>query len=121
MIIYIAGPMTGIPKFNYPAFYEAAKEMRKAGYAVINPPENDSPEVQRAALDSKHGDWVDLPITAGHNTLHDIVQQNVDDVLSSDGLCVLHGYAGSRGAMMEIALAERLNLPIRTLDYWLTL
>jgi len=117
MILYIAGPMTGIRHFNYPAFFSAAEKLRDVGYDVISPPESDSPELQRAALASEKGDWADLPRPG--NTLHEIIRQNVDDVLSSDGLAVLSGASLSAGARFEISLAERIKLPIYNVDYWI--
>jgi hypothetical protein len=39
MRIYIAGPMTGLEEFNYPAFNEAAHKLRAKGYDVLNPAE----------------------------------------------------------------------------------
>ena len=41
--IYIAGPMTGLPECNYPAFHEAARRLRLLGYEVLNPAENPVP------------------------------------------------------------------------------
>jgi len=35
--IYIAGPMSGLPEFNYPAFFAAAEQLTAAGYDVLNP------------------------------------------------------------------------------------
>ena len=32
--IYIAGPMTGLPEFNYPAFNAEAARLRKLGHHV---------------------------------------------------------------------------------------
>jgi Domain of unknown function (DUF4406)/Domain of unknown function (DUF6378) len=38
-IVYLSGPMTGIPEYNFPAFNAAAKKMREAGFDVLNPAE----------------------------------------------------------------------------------
>ena len=43
--IYIAGPMRGIPKYNFPLFDEAEKLLRQDGWEVSNP----------AAMDRKLG------------------------------------------------------------------
>lgn len=37
--VYIAGPMTGLPEFNYEAFHRAAAILRASGYKVISPAE----------------------------------------------------------------------------------
>ena len=37
--IYIAGPMRGLPAFNYPAFNDWAKLHRDVGWDVVNPAE----------------------------------------------------------------------------------
>lgn len=39
MRVYIAGPMTGLPEYNFPAFHAAAKAWRDAGWEVLNPAE----------------------------------------------------------------------------------
>ncbi|MGV3000765.1 DUF4406 domain-containing protein [Vibrio sp. E150_018] len=35
--IYIAGPMSGMPEFNKPAFISKASELAQEGYIVLNP------------------------------------------------------------------------------------
>ena len=39
--IYVSGPMTGIPRFNFPLFDEVTAELRKDGWTVYNPAEHD--------------------------------------------------------------------------------
>ncbi|MCE4073268.1 DUF4406 domain-containing protein [Pseudomonas nitritireducens] len=35
--MYLTGPMTGLPEFNYPAFHAEAARLRQLGYHVENP------------------------------------------------------------------------------------
>ena len=39
--LYVAGPMTGLPDYNYPAFDGAAALLAERGYPVENPAENE--------------------------------------------------------------------------------
>lgn len=41
MKIYLAGPMSYLPQYNYPAFDKAARKLRAAGHTVFNPADND--------------------------------------------------------------------------------
>lgn len=38
-MIYISGPMSGLPKLNYPEFNRVAIALRAAGHEVFNPTE----------------------------------------------------------------------------------
>jgi hypothetical protein len=40
---YIAGPMTGLPEFNFPAFHAAAASLRARGFEVENPAQRPLP------------------------------------------------------------------------------
>lgn len=57
MRLYLAGPMSGLPGFNFPAFHAAAKVLREAGYIIISPAETDPPDVQAVALASPDGKY----------------------------------------------------------------
>ena len=65
MRLYLAGPMSGKPQMNFPAFEKAAKSLRRRGHDVVSPAELDSPEAQEAALASKHGDLNDYARQTG--------------------------------------------------------
>ncbi len=110
MKLYLAGPMTGIPQFNFPAFYAAEKELREMGYEVVNPAELDPPEVQKAAWDSPDGQLTDGGV-AGH-TWAEFLARDVKAVAGCDGLVLLPGWQTSKGARLERFVAQLLGLPV---------
>jgi len=59
MKYYLAGPMSGIPQFNFPAFYAAAADLRQRGYDIVSPAELDDQEDKGAALKSADGNASD--------------------------------------------------------------
>lgn len=119
MKLYVVAPMTGIRHFNYPAIESAGQALLDAGYEVVTPVDEDSPEMQRAALSSLTGSWDDLAGVPGA-TLAEVIRTNVETVLRVDGLALLPGTDRSRGCRMEIAIAERLGLPIASIDWWMS-
>lgn len=101
MKYYLAGPMTGIPQFNFPAFDEAAARLRRYGFEVISPHEQDSPAVQEAARNSPDGKLDSNDRIAGESwgqILARDVRLVADDV---DGIVFLPGWEKSRGARLE--------------------
>lgn len=87
--IYIAGPMSGLPDLNYPAFDLAAKQLRDLGYHVENPAENVPPRC---------GSW------AGYMRLA------LAQLVTCDEIHMLRGWKQSRGARIEHDLARELGL-----------
>ena len=90
--VYISGPMTGRPQYNYPAFNKMAAGLREAGYEVINPAENfggedGRPRAEYMRLDFQH-------------------------VLDASAVVALDDWETSAGASLEIAIARELGLPI---------
>lgn len=99
--VYIAGPMTGLPQFNYPAFIALAASLRGAGYRVQSPAEMDDPETAAAAMRSPDG----APGSGSANgeTWGDFLARDVK-LLADDGIeaiVVLPGWERSRGARLE--------------------
>lgn len=98
MKLYIAGPMTGLPEFNYPAFFDAADQLAAAGYDPINP-------ARRGVVDGKP--WADY------------LRDALVDVCQADGVALLPGHANSRGVHLERHVADALGLPVQPIVEWL--
>lgn len=112
MRVYIAGPMTGIPKFNIPAFDALAGLLRQNGHDVVSPAELDGPVTREYLLRSEHGSRADYPpdVTWGDFLSRD-VKLLVDDGI--EALIVLPGWANSMGARLEVFVAHfMLGLPV---------
>jgi hypothetical protein len=99
--IYIAGPMTGYPRYNYPAFDEAERHLRELGWNVANPAAMSRAVGFDETKDTPTKEFMDWAIRA-----------DVEAVLNADALCVLPGWKESRGAKAEAALAVWRDIPI---------
>lgn len=108
--IYIAGPMTGIPEFNFPAFYAAAAKFRRKGYVVNNPAEKDE-EVDLDKRAVKNGDAA-LAIKKGFD-FREAYLWDLSKVVTGDGIYMLKGWERSAGARGEhaAAVAMKQNYP----------
>jgi nucleoside 2-deoxyribosyltransferase len=92
--VYVAGAMTGLPEFNFPAFHRAAKLLRDMGFPVENPAENPEPAAPT---------W--------ENYLRTALRQ----MLTCDAVVLLPGWESSKGANLERDVALRLSMPVWTL------
>lgn len=113
---YLAGPMTGIPQFNFPLFDAEAKRLRAEGYNILSPHEQDSPAVQKAAWASKDGK-LDANGQIAGETWGDILARDVKLVADSVcGILVLPKWHTSRGARLETFVAHLTGKPILYAD-----
>ncbi|QOP65158.1 MazG-like pyrophosphatase [Arthrobacter phage Phives] len=111
MRLYLAGPMTGYPRWNFDAFERGASALRSAGFEVISP----------AEVDLAEGFDPDAP--AHLYTREDLLaalRRDADLVLASDGVALLDGWRQSKGALAERALARAAGIPARPVVLWLT-
>lgn len=89
--IYIAGPMTGHPELNFPAFHAEATRLRGLGFQVVNPAEiNDDPTAK----------WTDC------------MRADIAQLVTCDGVATLPGWQRSRGASIEVGLAQGLEMTV---------
>lgn len=96
--LYIAGPMTGIKDWNYPAFNAAESLLKSVGYEVLNP--------------ARQPDGL---------TYEEYLKRAMADVFACDGVALLTGYENSPGAKAELALADALGVDASDLSVWLML
>lgn len=91
-LTYIAGPMTGYPEWNHPAFYAMAEKLRAAGHAVICPA-----ELHEASHDVP---W------------HWYLRRDLAELVKCDRIVLLPGWWESRGARLEHYVAKQLGLEV---------
>ena len=110
MRVYLANKMTGIPRFNYPWFYEAADVLRGLGHEVVSPAEIDTPEEQHAFYESPDGlGWPGEARSWGEILAGD-VKLIADGGI--DAIVVGPEWADSQGARLETFVATQLGLPV---------
>lgn len=111
--IYIAGPMTGLPDFNFPAFHEAEARLSKAGWFDIGNP---------AKMDEDNG--FDATGMTGNEKPQD-VGFDLAETLKMDlawiadkatAIALLPGWENSKGVAAEVALGKALGLEIRAVE-----
>jgi hypothetical protein len=112
MKVYIAGPMTGIPKFNVPLFDHVALQLRNQGFEVVSPAELDSPEMRREALRSKDGALGPLEYATGETWGH-VLARDVKMLCDTgiEAIVLLPNWWQSRGATLEttVGLLNKLK------------
>ncbi|QGZ17325.1 nucleoside deoxyribosyltransferase [Arthrobacter phage Powerpuff] len=110
MRLYLAGPMTGYPRWNFDAFERGASALRSAGFEVLCPAEADLAEGFDPDAPEHH-------FTREH--LLAALRRDAEMVLASDGVALLDGWRHSKGALAERALARAAGLPARPVALWL--
>lgn len=105
MKIYLAGPMSGIPQFNFPLFMAVTETLRATGWEVVSPAELDDAEDKGAALSSKDGDPNNRDAMGG-KTWGDFLARDVKLIADSgiEGIIFLPGWERSRGARLEASV-----------------
>jgi hypothetical protein len=98
MIIYIAGPMRGMPRYNFDAFFGVATELERRGHQVINPAQDDID----LGFDPDEPLEDQMEILGG---LTGIIRRDLDGVLVSDAIYMLDGWGDSVGATAERCVA----------------
>jgi hypothetical protein len=96
MKLYISGRITGDDNYQE-KFMAAAQELIQAGYEVCNPAEHGSMNISWAENMKRV-----LPL-----------------LLGCDGLALLEDWHISKGAVIEVGLANNIGIPVKVADRWL--
>lgn len=115
--IYIAGPMSGYPEFNFPAFFEAQKNFEDHGWTVFNPAAKDAEtEVQQ---DASFATGDAKALMASGWDFKSVFMWDVDKVINCDAIFMLKGWEMSPGACAEhaVAVVMRKNYPEKEIMY----
>ena len=89
--LYIAGPMSGLPDYNYPAFRAAHAVLTAQGYDVVTPSDI-------AGDATRPWSWW--------------MRRALALLIQCDSVALLPGWERSRGARLEADVAGRLGMPL---------
>ena len=93
MIVYLAGPMSGYPEHNYPAFREAARQLRNTGHKIVSPHEEN-------------------PCTDRERPVVWYYRKDLQTLLRCDAIALLPGWEASHGAQLELYVAQALGFKV---------
>lgn len=93
MRIYVAGPMSGYPELNFPAFHAETARLRALGHEAVNPAEvNPDPGME----------W------------RDCMRADIKVMVDCDAIQLLPKWQHSKGACLEYQIATALGLAVFT-------
>lgn len=129
--LYLAGPMSNLPQFNFPLFEAVAVALRADGWTIVSPHECDSEETRAAAWISPDGklmvsmeSWGDC-LARDVKMLADGVSSDQAEVngeivdrpaLKIDGIAFLPNWDESKGARLEAFVGLLVGKSFYTVD-----
>ena len=114
MNVYIAGPMRGLPNFNFPAFFAAEQHLvdeYSTTYSlwIFNPARRDEEMYGRSISNSPTGDLADIP----QFSLREALGADLNWICeNATHLWMLQGWSTSKGAKAEFATALALGIDV---------
>lgn len=110
MRLYVAGPMSGYPEHNFPAFRKAARLLRDMGHEVTSPVEMD----EASGFDASTAPNVEAGSAEWAKFLARDVIVIAGDV---EGVVVIDGWEQSRGAALEVHVARELGKHVYRIEH----
>jgi hypothetical protein len=103
--LYIAGPMTGIEDFNFPAFNKAADELHAAGYQVLHTAHPDNLEPEKV----KSTSWEQW------------LRKAIARMMDADAIALLPGWQASKGARLEVMVGLEVGMQSAPIADWIAM
>ncbi len=100
MRIYLAGPMTGMPDWNFPAFRAAEADLERQGHVVVSPVNIDAAVWGFTGGEHLH------PVMTRRATLH-VCYAALD---TCEAIYMLKGWEKNSGSISELAHAQATNM-----------
>lgn len=85
--INLSGPMSGLPGLSFPTFHSMTASLRAVGHTVTNP----------AEINPEGGTWTDC------------MRGDIAALMDCDTVATLPGWEHSKGARLEVLIAECLG------------
>lgn len=112
MKIYLAGPMSGMPNFNAPAFAASAAKLRRWGHEVFSPAEHDQ-ATDGSDFHDKYPDGDTQRAVSNGFSLRGALKADLDWICDhAEAIYMMRGWENSKGARTEHALAVALGLRV---------
>lgn len=108
MRVYLAGPMSGWPEHNFPAFNARAAELRAKGIEVFNPAENAGDGDAAEADKNRRAYFIRKDIFA--------IVGDGEAASKVDAVVLLEDWHLSRGARLEVEIAMQCDIPVLWAD-----
>lgn len=106
--VYLAGPMRGLPEFNFPAFNNAAEILRVKGYEVFSPAEKDIEKYGNGLVNPTGNE--DEAVSNVGFSLRQALGMDLEWVCAhGDAIALLKGWERSSGALSEFFTARALG------------
>lgn len=101
-VLYLSGPITGLPDLGVSAFNEAHLKLAEAGYKVLDPTHIGDP----LGVDAdKSWEWW--------------MRRAMSMMLEAHGIATLDGWSRSKGARLEVYVGNTVGLEWKPVDGWL--
>ena len=97
--------MTGVEDFNFPLFFETEEKLKELGYETLNPAKNDGADVKTATQNA-------ISASLSGATWSSYMRRDLSNLCLSDAICVLPNWKSSKGASLEVQVAQALGIPI---------